>query len=569
MLDTCPVGDGRSEKARPSPRGATSAVERPEGVHRRAARNGALVRLVAAQFLGGAAEWAVIIALLVHAFERGGARATGLTSLASFSAPLIAGPLIAIASGRYPLQSIRRAGLLLCTFGSIAAGAAVLVELPILVVVTCGVFALSGLTVLAATGSSLVPAAVHTPRELVIANLWLGHSAALCVLIGPLFVSVMLALGGPTTALIGCGVLSLSALLLTAVGAGPPATDLTVRPVRDAAAAARALIRRPGGVGLVGVSFARQIMLGALDVLIVVIAFQTIDLGGTGAALMNAAFGAGAVLSMFATTLALRGTRLALPILAGLGSAAGMCVLLAATLTVAPTFVILVSLGLSAAVVHTLSRMLLQRSADPRSLGQVFGFVALTDGIGLLVGSLLAQVVLAAWSIEAALVAVGATLAVIAVASLRSLWRADASADIPVVEMSLLRNTSIFGSLTPFELEPLARAAIYIEVEAASVVIRQGDPGDCFYVVAAGAFDVEMSGKHIRTIERGQGFGEVALLADVTRTATVTASRRGVLLSIDRVAFLIALTGSDTSKQAAWGAIRAMVLEGSVGPSVS
>jgi hypothetical protein len=516
---------------------------------------------VGAQFLGGTAEWAAVIALLVYAFERGGARATGLTSLATFVAPLLAAPIIAVAGAAHRLQVIRRTGLAMCAVFCLCAGLAAMADMPLVVVVACGVVALGGLTVLAATGSSLVPAAVHTPRELVVANLWLGHCSAVCVLIGPLFATAVLALGTPASTLLGCAGLMLAAFALTCIDPGPPAHPPTVHPVRGAVDAARSLVRRPGGPGLMAVSFARNALVGALDVLMVVVAFDAIDIGGTGAALLNAAFGAGAVCSVFAATLALRGTRLAPAIIGATASTAVLCAVLAGTLDVVPAFLIVAALGLAAALVNTLSRMMLQRCADPRSLGQVFSLLALTDGVALIAGSVVAQVVLAAADVEAALLAVGGLLGLLSVGSLRSVWRADASADVPVAPMSLLRHTSTFDALPPLELESLARSAVYLEVDRGSVVIRQGDVGDRYYVVSAGEFDVEMNGRHMRTARRGEAFGEVALLADVPRTATVTAATPGVLLSVDRVAFLTALTGSDTSRQAAWGVVRAMELD--------
>lgn len=79
--------------------------------------------------------------------------------------------------------------------------------------------------------------------------------------------------------------------------------------------------------------------------------------------------------------------------------------------------------------------------------------------------------------------------------------------------------------------------------------------------MADGAFDVVMSGRLMRVANRGDCFGEVALLAAVPRTATVSANGVGTLLAVDRVAFLTAVTGADTSLAAAWGVVRAMELD--------
>ena len=81
--------------------------------------------------------------------------------------------------------------------------------------------------------------------------------------------------------------------------------------------------------------------------------------------------------------------------------------------------------------------------------------------------------------------------------------------------------------------------------------MREGDHGDCYYAVADGSVEVTREGVSLRTLGRGEGFGEIALLHDVTRTATVTALTDTTLVEIDREAFLVAVTGhGHTSRRA-------------------
>jgi CRP-like cAMP-binding protein len=164
------------------------------------------------------------------------------------------------------------------------------------------------------------------------------------------------------------------------------------------------------------------------------------------------------------------------------------------------------------------------------------------------------------------LICLGIAFLVLLAFTLRGLRVADSGADVPVVEMSLLRRLPMFAPLPALGLEAVARAASTIAVESGQVIIKQGDAGDTFYAVLEGAFDVEMSGTRIRTAERLGFFGEVALLADVPRTATVTAISHGKLLAIDRVSFLVAVTGTDSSIQAAWGVVRSLQLESDLVP---
>jgi CRP-like cAMP-binding protein len=122
--------------------------------------------------------------------------------------------------------------------------------------------------------------------------------------------------------------------------------------------------------------------------------------------------------------------------------------------------------------------------------------------------------------------------------------------------MTLLRTNAVFAPLSPTLLEPIARSASYVEVDAQCDLIRQGDHGDHFYVVASGTFDVIEDGEFVRAAQRGGSFGEVALLSDVPRTATVTATAPSLVLAVHRDEFLAAVTGSETAAAAAWSAYR-------------
>ncbi len=79
---------------------------------------------------------------------------------------------------------------------------------------------------------------------------------------------------------------------------------------------------------------------------------------------------------------------------------------------------------------------------------------------------------------------------------------------------------------------------------AGAVVIREGDPGDRFYILESGAVRVTRGGVAVRRLDApGDAFGEIALLRDVPRTATVGADEPTVLLVLGRDAFLAAVTG--------------------------
>lgn len=536
----------------------------------RAPRNGALARLVSAHLLVVITEWASMVAVLVYAFEQEGARATGLTSLAILAPQLVGAPVVAMLAGSVPAHRLRVTGLALQATGFALAAWAAAVEAPVVMVVGPVVVALGALSTLRPTGAVLLPSLVRTTRQLTQGNLWISHAEGVSALAGPLTAAALLAVGGSSAALAGCATLTAIALVLTVVGAppGPPAMgdDVVWCPGPVLSGALATMRTRPWTIGVLGVVTARSAIIGFLDVLVVVLAFEELDLGAGGPGLLSALVGGGALASTVAAALVVRRTRLAPWLAIGLGVAAVASVLLAAITELAVAVVVLPVLGLAAALLYGLGTILLQRSADPRVLGSLFAMIELVGGVGLLIGSGLAQVFIAVGGVGSALVGLALVLGAVLVATGRSVGRADAGADVPVVEMSLLHELPMFAALPPRELEAVARSAEHLTVDEGEVVIHQGEVGDRFFAVADGCFAIVRDGEHILDARRGSCFGEVALLADVARTATVTATEAGTLLGVDRVPFLVAVTGRDASLTAAWRSVQAMPVAESLPP---
>ena len=74
-------------------------------------------------------------------------------------------------------------------------------------------------------------------------------------------------------------------------------------------------------------------------------------------------------------------------------------------------------------------------------------------------------------------------------------------------------------------------------------VCDKGEVGDRFYVIAAGDYDVFDGAAQINSMSRGDAFGEIALLQDCARTATVIARGDGTPYALERDDFLAAVTG--------------------------
>jgi len=116
---------------------------------------------------------------------------------------------------------------------------------------------------------------------------------------------------------------------------------------------------------------------------------------------------------------------------------------------------------------------------------------------------------------------------------------------VHVDEAELLRRVPFLALLPQYELERLAATSTWHDVEPGEVVVHQGEPGTEFYVVGSGLFDVDIDGHARPSLSEGEGFGEIALLHSVPRTATVTAATTGRLLVVRSTDFLAAVTGSE------------------------
>jgi CRP-like cAMP-binding protein len=139
----------------------------------------------------------------------------------------------------------------------------------------------------------------------------------------------------------------------------------------------------------------------------------------------------------------------------------------------------------------------------------------------------------------------------VAFAAGRRLLLIDRTATVPVVEIALLRSLPLFGRLAPPTLEALARELTPVEAPAGDDVVREGERGERFYVVADGELDVTSGGRTFRRLGRSDCFGEIALLNDVPRTATVTAVTSSRLLALERDVFLSVVTGHPSAADAA------------------
>jgi hypothetical protein len=176
-----------------------------------------------------------------------------------------------------------------------------------------------------------------------------------------------------------------------------------------------------------------------------------------------------------------------------------------------------------------------------RALGALQGLLRATLGIGALIAPGLVALVGPEW----ALVVTGAVLPALTLLTRPRLRAIDREASAPEAT-ELLRRVSLLASLPEPVLERLAREATPVQVAAGVPIVREGEVGDRFYVIRSGT--VSILG---RTFGPGEGFGEIALLRDVPRTATASAVTDVELVALEREQFVAAVTGHAPSAAAA------------------
>ena len=245
------------------------------------------------------------------------------------------------------------------------------------------------------------------------------------------------------------------------------------------------------------------------------------------------------------------GRRLALVFAAGVLVWGVGIALVGATSSTVVVLLLLAGVGAGNTVVDVAAITLLQRSAPAKVIGRVFGVMesVLLGAIG--VGSIAAPALISLVGVRPAIVITGLALPVAVALTGRWLVRLDTLPDATATHVRLLRELTLFAPLSQPALEQIAVNLRSVAVPEGTAVIREGDPGDEFYIVEQGALRVTVGGMPAAPIHAGGFFGEIALLRDVPRTATVIATADCVLLALEREQFLAAVTGHADSVAAA------------------
>jgi MFS family permease len=412
-------------------------------------------------------------------------------------------------------------------------------------------------TVFRPAQAALMPALARTPEELTAANAVAVTIESAAIFAGPGIGGLMLAVTGPDLTFAVCaGLLVLSAILVALVPepAAAPAVEGErggEGAIRMATAGIRELAATPLLATVVGVYALQALVAGALGVFTVVLALQVLHIGNAGVGYLEAAFGVGGIVGGVGAAALAGGRRLAVAFAGGVLVWGVGIALVGVSTSTALVCVLLAGVGAGNTVVDVAAITLLQRSAAADVLGRVFGVLEAIMLTALGAGSILAPALISVLGIRPAIVVTGLTLPVAVALTGRSLVQLDVLSPQQRAHVQLLRQLTVFAPLSLPAIEQLAAHVERVEVPEGTVVVREGDPGDQFYIVEEGALAVTVGGQARTPILPGGFFGEIALLRETPRTATVTATADCRLLTVEREHFLATVTGHAESAAAA------------------
>src|SRR5512132_259436 len=523
-------------------------------------------------FLGAwTAEWAFTVGLGIVAYRAGGPTAVGLVGLLRMVPSAVIAPLVTPLADRGRRERVL---VLVSTVRGVATGAAgIVVALNAPVVI---VYVLAALSTIAATlyrpaHSALLPSLCKTGHELASANVVRGMLDSVATLVGPLLAAVILEFTDVAVVFAVASAASLAAaavLLRLRYDAPPrPAAPQGAHLMADVAEGIRAVVRNRDLALFTGLGMAQTFTRGALTVFTVVVALDLLHTGEPGVGTLTGAIGAGAVIGSLIASLLVGSRRLAQWF--GIGVALwGLPVALIPLFPRQTTaLTLLACVGIGNALVDVGLFTLMARLAPDEVLARVFGLfeslISLAVGLGALVASLLID-----WtSVSVALVIVGALCPSLVLVAWRRLRRLDRYIGVMDKEIGLLHGLPMFQPLPLPAIEQLARGLEPVHVSAGQTVFRQGDPADKFHVIEAGGADVVGDGRVLTKLGPGDGFGEIALLRRVPRTATIRAASDLELQALTCNRFLPVVTGFPPSAREAGAEVEEMLDRFSPGES--
>jgi uncharacterized membrane protein YhaH (DUF805 family) len=510
-----------------------------------------LRRVVLAWGLSVIAETASLVALLVVAYEVGGAGLVAGFSILRALPALIVAPVVIGWSDRG-----RREGWLTAVLATRAVLLALAAALVVAGAPVAGLLIGGLASVLFSThrpmSGALLPYLSTSPAQLTAANAAASFAESAGTLVGPALAGVLLVIGPPPLALVLAAVVVGAAAVAVrrihdVTPSGDPGSAMTLASaMREFGGGLRALLRQPPLVVLV---FAQTFARGVIFIAVVVLAVDAFGQGDPGVGWLTAMLGVGGLAGSAAAAALVTSTRISRAVPVGVALWGLPMVAIGAATVPAVGYVGFVVIGIGNAVLDVGAFTLVARVIPPTMLGRAFAAFEVIIVLGVTTGSLVAGLAVPAFGVGPSLWLTGGVLVALAAVSFPWARRLDGRL-IPGDNVAALRECRELDALPLAAVDHLAAVGVERTFADGEDVMVQGTAGDDFQVVMSGRARVSQDGVVVAELGPGNGFGEIALLRHVPRTATVTAEGELTTFVISRLDFMTFVAGHPSAAAA-------------------
>ena len=501
-------------------------------------------------------DWAYAVAISLYAYGHGGPTAVGVYSVVRYLAMATTGPLLSSLADRLPKKQVMiGADLVRCLLVGVA-GVEVATGGPPISVYALSVAAAIAGTAFRPAQAALLPVLARDPSELTAANAASSTIESIGFFAGPAVAALLLAVTDlQSVFFLDALTFVWSAGLVVGLRMSSPAA-LPEQQAEDTDmwAELTAGFRFIGGHRdlrlLVGLFFAQTVIAGASMVFTVAIALQMLHLGHSGTGLLYAVTGIGGIVGGGLALVLAQRQRLSFDFGVGVTLWAAPLLLVAAWPTLASAVIVMALIGIGNSLVDINAFTVLQRLAPEEVMGRVFGALESALIAGMALGALLMPLLISTVGLRGGLGALGAVVTLLAVLGLPGLTRIDATTLAPPA-LPVIAVNPILAPLPERIREQLARSLTELHVAAGELVVEEGADGDLYYMIGQGTVEVTARGAVVNHLGPGDGFGEIALLRDVPRQATVRALEDLTLYALERDDFLRAVNGDGEANRLA------------------
>jgi MFS family permease len=505
------------------------------------------IRRVQLAFAGSVTgSYAYSIAIAVFAYEHGGVTAVGALTAVRLATAAAVAPFAASLADRHRREHVMLASDLARVATVATAAAAAHLHWSAFVVYAMAILTTTAGTVFRPAEAALLPTIARTPDELTAANVSSSTIDSVGSFVGPALGAFLLAISSPSLVFaVTAAAFAWSASLIARVRSPRLPAAVSEEPEEQRhglLGGVHAIRREPRLRLLIGVYGAQAFVAGALSVLVVVTALRLLDLGSAGVGVLEASSGVGSIVGAGVMLALLARKRLGEDLALGIFLWGAPLIVLGLFVNTAVAVLALALVGLGNTLVDVSAITLLQRTAPPAVAARVFGVVESMVVAGMALGALLAPVFVGVAGPRGALIITGAVLPILVLLTWSKLRSIDHGSGIDDRLIAALRGVPFLAPLPLATIEFLASRVAAVQLAAGSTLFHRGDAGDNFYILTSGTLQIELP-EGAKREDAPAYVGEIALLRDVPRTATVGAETGCDLLALERDDFLAAVGG--------------------------